>query len=64
VEQGDDQFARLEVPEPDGLILASRDHQPAVGRGRYRPDVGLVSNEVAKLCAAQVVGNENTTVSA
>ena len=51
VEQGDDQLARLEVPEADGLVVAAGDQQPAIGRGRHRPDVALMPDEVAELLA-------------
>jgi len=43
MEQGDDQLARLEVPQTHGLVVTTRHQQASIGRGRHGPDIAIVA---------------------
>ena len=63
-EQGDEQLARLEVPQPHRLVVRARDEKAAIGRGRDGPDIALMAHEIAELVARAVIGGEHAIAAA
>src|SRR6185436_11089519 len=56
IEQADDQLARLEVPQADGLVRAARDEEAPVGREGQVAHLSVVTGKLAGRPSVHAVG--------